>query len=63
MDAKSPTFFDLLSTPHGTLGTKGQKRDKDEREKLSTPHGTLGTNFFHDLEKELKSLFQLHTVH
>ncbi len=34
----------LLSTPHGTLGTrKVIYVDRETHEKLSTPHGTLGT--------------------
>ena len=36
-------FF--LSTPHGTLGTKGGVAMKEKKDTiyLSTPHGTLGT--------------------
>ena len=38
-------MLEVLSTPHGTLGTV---RGEEERERikqriLSTPHGTLGT--------------------
>ena len=33
----------MLSTPHGTLGTKIFKKENWIWEDLSTPHGTLGT--------------------
>ncbi len=52
-----------LSTPHGTLGTRGWTYFVLRIVKLSTPHGTLGTQPCKTSSKTSSKFFQLHTVH
>ena len=54
--------LEKLSTPHGTLGTLGQRNRDATGMELSTPHGTLGTAYKR-YSVSVEESFQLHTVH